>query len=57
MRHLKAWNICRAAGACPFGKTDGRPFVCAAAPVCGGFTGGDKQAVEDRETVPDAGEG
>ena len=43
MKHLKAGNVCRAARGCPFGKKDGRPFVCAAAPVCGGFSGTDRQ--------------
>ena len=57
MKHLKAGNVCRAARGCPFGKKDGRPFVCAAAQVCCEYTGMDKQADEDRETVPDAGEG
>lgn len=49
MKHLKAGNVCRAARGCPFGKKDGRPFVCAAARVCGGFAGTEKQTAEDRE--------
>lgn len=51
MKHLKAWNVCRATGACPFGKTDGRPYVCAAARLCAGFTGREEPtSVENGES-------
>jgi len=59
MKHLKDWNVCRAAGECPFGKTDGRPFVCAAASFCAGFANKEPASLDDgaRGTVRNAGEG
>lgn len=33
-----SYQVCVAASECPFGKKDGSPQVCPAAPVCAGFT-------------------